>query len=299
MNEQKIPLLLPAPAKINLHLRVTAILENGMHELDTSFAFVDIADQLTFEPAGDIAVGCSVADLSGPDNLVHKVLVALRRQYGIGSGLHVHIDKQIPAQAGLGGGSSDAATAIIAANRLWQLGMSTDAMIEFAAPYGADIPCFLFGRASQAHGIGEKLLPYEQPLPTGSLLLAWPGTGLSTAAVFRQFDHSEAGRTLTLPGGADTMRRGPARLGENDLEASASALSPALARLLQHLRNHSQQAWMSGSGSACAALFDTSAEATAMAAQLQELGLASWTHAGRLLNSHPTRDNNDWGVAKR
>lgn len=292
-------LVLPAPAKINLHLRITAILESGMHELDTSFAYVDVTDSLCFEPAADLAVGCSVPELAGPDNLVYKVLAALRNRYGIRDGLHVHIDKRIPAQAGLGGGSSDAATAIIAANRLWQLGMPLDAMIEFAAPYGADIPCFLFGQASQAHGIGEKLQPYDKPMPAGSALLAWPGTGLSTAAVFRHFDHSEAGRTLTLPGATDTMRRGPARLGENDLEAAACALSPALARLLQHLRKHSQQAWMSGSGSACVALFDESGEASAMASQLQERGLASWTHAGRLLDTHPARDNNDWGVAKR
>jgi len=285
-------LTLPAPAKINLHLRVTAILANGMHELDTSFAYVDVADTLHFETADDLQVRCPVAGIDGADNLVYRVLEALRRQLGIENGLHVRIDKQLPAQAGLGGGSSDAATALLAANRLWQLGLGLPWLIDFATPFGADIPCFLFGEASHARGIGEKLQPYGEPLPDRSVLIAWPGIGLSTAAVFRHFDHSGTGRALTLPGGADTMRRGPAGLGENDLEASACALSPALERLLLHLRTHSQQAWMSGSGSACVALFDTPGETAAMALELNTLGLASWTHAGRLLARHPIRDEN-------
>jgi len=283
-------LTLPAPAKINLHLRITAILPSGMHELDTSFAYVDVADTLHVEPADELRVHCPAPGIDGADNLVHRVLEALRRQYRVEGGLSVRIDKQLPAQAGLGGGSSDAATALLAANRLWQLGLDLPTLIDFAAPFGADIPCFLFGEASRARGIGEQLQPYDAPLPDRAVLLAWPGTGLSTAAVFRHFDDSGAGRALTLHGGADTMRRGPAGLGENDLEASACALSPALAQLLLHLRTHSQQAWMSGSGSACVALFDSPGEAAAMALELKRLGLASWTHAGRLLARHPVRD---------
>ncbi|MFQ5582501.1 MAG: 4-(cytidine 5'-diphospho)-2-C-methyl-D-erythritol kinase, partial [Mariprofundaceae bacterium] len=178
----------PAPAKINLHLKVIGRRDDGLHELDTSFAFVDIADQLAVRPCSELKVSCSARHLEGEENLVHRALTAMRSQFGVNAGLEIHIEKHIPEQAGLGGGSSDAATAIMAANDIWQLGLSTDELIRFATPLGADIPCFLFGQASLACGIGEQLSVYPWPLPDGYFLLACPGDGLSTAEVFRHFD---------------------------------------------------------------------------------------------------------------
>jgi len=141
---------LPAPAKINLHLLITGRDARGFHLLDTSFAYVDAADVLHVGIADDIRVTCSDPRLNGEDNLVHRVLHALRERFDpqpgshVRRGLHVHIDKHLPSQAGLGGGSSDAATALLAANRLWGLNLDSAALIDFASPYGADIPCFLF-----------------------------------------------------------------------------------------------------------------------------------------------------------
>jgi len=293
-------LRLTAPAKINLHLYITAIRDDGMHELDTSFAFTEACDILSVEASDQIQVSCSKAHLGGEKNLVHKVLQAFRAKYGIGQGLKVHIEKLIPEQAGLGGGSSDAATALLAANRLWKIHASSEELIAFAAPYGADIPCFLFGKASMAHGIGEKLQPYPCKLPEKQLLLAWPGMGLSTAGVFRHFDQSVANghRTLTSPEGVDTIRRDLSSLGENDLEGSACSLSPEVSQLLQHLRNHSDKAWMSGSGSTCVALFDNRHQASDMADALKQLGLATWTHVGGMHDFHPLQ-REYWDVAKR
>jgi len=278
----------PAPAKINLHLRITRIRPDGMHELDTAFAYTDLCDRISMSMAEDIQVDCSESHLSGEKNLVFQILTAFRMKYGIAQGLHAYIDKHIPEQAGLGGGSSDAATALLAANRLWGVQASTDALIDFAALFGADIPCFIYGRASLARGIGEQMQDYPLPLPTGSLLLARPATGLSTPEVFRHFDSASGlDRSLTTPKALDTIRRDSPRLAENDLEASACSLNSGVARLLQCMRRHSSTVWMSGSGSACIALFDHHARANEVAALLKAQHLADWSHIGHIRRVHP------------
>jgi 4-diphosphocytidyl-2-C-methyl-D-erythritol kinase len=289
----------PAPAKINLHLRVGGILPDGRHALDTSFAFVDIADRLDIEPAAAIEVSCNRPHLSGPANLVHRVLEALAAEHGVAMGLKVHIDKQLPEQGGLGGGSSDAATALWVANRLWGLDLGSDALIRFAAPMGADIPCFLFGEASLARGVGEQLSPYPSPLPDTSILLAHPGEGLSTAEVFRRFDAlHKPPRTDTIAARSEQAAIGGIAIGENDLESVACAMSPGLSRLLAAMREHASTAWMSGSGSTCVALVGDAGQGRALAGELAKRGLAVWTHVGRMRRFHPLRDE-DWGVAKR
>lgn len=293
-------LILPAPAKINLHLHVTAIREDGMHELDTAFAYTDLCDLIHIEAADRLEVGCSRAHLAGEGNLVHRLLAAFAEHHGIDMGLRLFIDKHIPEQAGLGGGSSDAATALLAANKLWNVDASIPELIAFATPFGADIPCFLYGRASLARGIGEALQPYEWPLPKQALLLAWPGSGLSTAAVFKRFDADVASgqRSLTLPEALSTMRAVRPDLGANDLEPTASALSSAVKSLLAAMHPDGDPAWMSGSGSSCVALLGSTAAAEALAERLEQSGVASWTHVGRIIATHPL-EQLYWDVAKR
>lgn len=294
-----------APAKINLHLNITNILSDGRHELDTSFAFVDICDTLHITASKQLSVGCSIASLSGDNNLVFRVLQALKEQYSIPQGLDVYIDKKLPAEAGLGGGSSDAASALLAANQLWGLKLSKQDLIEFSACFGADIPCFLFGKASLATGIGEKLVPYPEAMPSTYICLARPANGLSTKAVFQHFDrqnskvfhaqkeiskHTSSQSPLTHQESADTIRaasQGKVSIGENALEKSATALLPEVGLLLQAMRQKVALAWMSGSGSTCIALCSTQQQALLLANNLQQDGLADWTHAGRLLNKHP------------
>ena len=278
-------LVLPAPAKINLYLRIGDILADGRHELDTAFAYSEAGDLLRFDTCDELRISCSRPHLDGEANLVHRLLAAFRDAHGVKQGLAVHIEKHLPEQSGLGGGSSDAATALLAANHLWGVHAPLEALIAFAAPFGADIPCFLYGRASRAGGIGEKLSDYPEPLPTKILLLAWPGAGLSTAEVFRRFD--ERARSLTTPEGVDTIRRDLPILGENDLEASACSLSPAVERLLAALRRKTDAAWMSGSGSACLGLFEERPTAEKVANELQQQRLATWTHVGNIMAMHP------------
>jgi len=280
-------LTLAAPAKINLYLYITAVHENGMHELDTAFAYTEACDRLSFKASKQLKVSCSQAHLGGEKNLVHQVLQAFRQEHHIMDGLNVHIDKFIPEQAGLGGGSSDAATAILAANKLWNIHAHTDELIDFATPFGADIPCFLYGKASLASGIGASLIDYPHILPHQTLLLARPQSGLSTAAVFKHFDN-----TLTTPNRLATMRRDSPSIGENDLEASACELNPDVARLLDFLRLQTDKAWMSGSGSTCVALFDSHQQARKVSDTLQQQSLASWTHTGNICDIHPMRASN-------
>lgn len=278
---------LPAPAKINLHLHINGRRSDGMHELDTGFAFTQAYDELHFTDSDTLQVTCSLPHLSGEKNLVFQLLKAFKTKHHIEQGLAIHINKKLPEQSGLGGGSSDAATALLAANHIWSTNISIEEMIEFAAPFGADIPCFLYGRASLARGIGEKLVDNPAPLPEQILLLAWPGSGLSTADVFRHFDSAD--HALTPSGGVDTMRRDSACLGSNDLEASACRLSPDVRRLLDCMRQQTKFAWMSGSGSACAALFDDEKQANAMAEKLKHQNLATWVHIGKIIAIHPVQ----------
>ncbi len=279
----------PAPAKINLHLLVTRTLENGYHELDTSFAYVDVEDELQISPSEKLIVTCSNPAFNGAHNLVYQVLDAFRKRYGITSGLEIHINKHLPDQAGLGGGSSDAATALMVANDHWELNLPVGDLIAFAAPFGADIPCFLFGKASLARGIGEQLTDYPDPLPEGTLLLAYPGIGLSTPAVFQCYD-SRIGNAgaLTHPDSADTIRGLSGRaIGNNDLESCACSISSEVVKLLEQMRSVSEHAWMSGSGSTCVALFTDQKQAENAARTLVEHKLATWTHIGKLLREHP------------
>jgi len=279
----------PAPAKINLHLKVTATLPNGYHELDTSFAYVDISDELIISPADELSVTCSKPHLNGEKNLVYRVLNAFRKQHGLSSGLSIHIDKHLPDQAGLGGGSSDAATALMIANSHWDVKRSKKELIEFATPFGADIPCFLFEKASLATGIGEQLSDYPGTLPAGFILLAYPGIGLSTPEVFNCYDRqANAAAALTHNDAIDTIRANsePA-IGDNDLEACACTLSTEVDELLKKMRIASDMAWMSGSGSTSVALFENRQRAQNTASMLLDRGLATWTHVGRLLKKHP------------
>ena len=279
-----------APAKINLHLAVTDILEHGFHALDTSFVYVDVYDVLTITLAEQLDVVCSEEALSGKKNLVYQVLDAFRDKFSVQQGLNVHIDKHLPAQAGLGGGSSDAATALMVANQLWEVGCTRDELIDFAKTFGADIPCFLFKQASLAQGIGEKLTPYVQPIPREYVVLAWPGMGVSTAAAFAHFDENEFHALTDEKAGAKVRARsdvGDFELGYNDLEKSALALCPPLKDLLSLMRQQAIRTWMSGSGSACVALCHSKEDAQKLVDLLQQKALVSWVHIGHLLPEHP------------
>lgn len=280
----------PAPAKVNLHLAVTGVTDDGYHTLDTSFVYVDVGDTLRIQLSECLQVHCSDTTLRGENNLVYQVLAAFRQKYKVTQGLDVFIDKKLPAMAGLGGGSSDAATALWVANQLWSVACSLEELIDFSVRFGADIPCFLYGRASQAYGIGEKLSVYQGAIPEQNIVLAWPGEGVSTAAAFSRFDQNKF-HALTDEKTVATVRArsGAASfdLGYNDLEKSAASLCSPLLAMLTAMKEKSERAWMSGSGSACVAVCHSSEEAYALAKELQKHKLATWIHVGHFLPKHP------------
>ncbi len=185
-----------APAKVNLFLRVVARRPDGFHELETVMAKLSLADELLFEPSADtnieltvrLAYPCSLGAMEIPataDNLVYKAADLLRQETGITRGIRIALTKHVPAAAGLGGGSSDAATTLVTLNRLWNLGLSNADLCVLAARLGSDVPFFIADDAcALCTGRGEKMEPIavRQCL---HLVLAKPRTGLSTAAVYK------------------------------------------------------------------------------------------------------------------
>ena len=174
----------PAPAKINLFLHVLGRRRDGYHELQTLFQFLDLCDELTFAPNREGRVRRTGGNTGVPEerDLAVRAARLLREAAGVRTGVDIGIRKRIPAGSGLGGGSSDAATVLVALNRLWRLGFGLDALAGLGERLGADVPVFVHGRAAWAEGIGERLRPalLEEP----DYLVVVPPCRVSTAEIF-------------------------------------------------------------------------------------------------------------------
>lgn len=241
---------LPAPAKLNLHLRVTGRRADGYHLLDSRMVFVDWSDTLHVErrPGGALSRADAGDGADGPlpaDDLVIRAARALQRASGTGQGAHVVLEKRVPSGAGMGGGSSDAATALLALNRLWGLDWPLERLLPLGLALGADVPFFLGGRASDVSGIGEILAPVD--VEPAWYAVVRPTVALPTADVFRA-----AARIAGFSSDASSIECG-GREG-NDLEAAALAVSGAaggdLAEAFALWRGAFGTARMTGSGSA-------------------------------------------------
>lgn len=178
----------PAPAKLNLFLYITGRREDGYHELQTLFQFIDLCDYLTVTPnlSGKITLSPNIEGLALEDNLIYKAAMILKTHTAENNGAHINLEKNLPMGGGLGGGSSDAATTLVALNYHWNVNLTKTKLAEIGLKLGADVPVFIFGRAAIAEGIGEKLSPVypaEQ-----SYLIAVPDCHISTAAVFQASD---------------------------------------------------------------------------------------------------------------
>jgi 4-diphosphocytidyl-2-C-methyl-D-erythritol kinase len=251
-----------APAKVNLYLHVTGRRADGYHLLDSLVAFVDIGDRLRAEPAKSLSLavdGPESADLAaiGDDNLVLRAARLLADRAGITAGAAMHLDKHLPVAAGIGGGSSDAAAALLALKRLWRISLEDEPLRALGARLGADVPACLYGRAVWVGGIGERLEP-AGPLPEAGILLVNPRTALPTAAVFdaRRGPFGHVVRFAPMPSEASALAHAlmPCR---NDLTEAAIGLVPEIAAVLARLGSLSGSllARMSGAGATCFALF--------------------------------------------
>ncbi len=242
---------LPAPAKLNLFLHVTGRRADGMHLLESHFILIDLADLLDFEvlkTAEIVRTGDTVGDPE-KDLCVRAARllqeVSLSRT-GKTPGARIHVVKNIPAGAGLGGGSSDAALTLMALNRLWGLDLTRDELIELGAKLGADIPFFIFGRDAFAAGIGEQLTPLA--VPDALWVVAMPSTPTSTAAVFADPALTRNTKSLKISALSEKLlHQWPQLAGRNDLEEAACRINPDIARARSIL---GEGARMTGSGSA-------------------------------------------------
>lgn len=240
---------LPAPAKLNLFLHVTGRRPDGFHLLQSAFVLIDWCDTLHVELRG--GPGLSREDLGAalpPDDLVLRAAHALRAATGCTQGAHIAIDKKVPAQAGMGGGSSDAATTLLALNRLWNLGLTLPQLEAIGLQLGADVPFFLRGRSAWVEGIGERITPLD--LPPAQFLVVKPPAGLATVEIFRDPGLRRDTEAATISGFAAD----PYGFGRNDLQAVAERLCPDVKQALQWLGSQGLQGRMTGSGSAVFAL---------------------------------------------
>jgi 4-diphosphocytidyl-2-C-methyl-D-erythritol kinase len=235
----------PAPAKLNLFLHVTGRRPDGMHLLQSAFMLIDWCDTLHFElrPGGAI----SREDLSRPlppDDLVLQAARALQSATGTPHGAHISVAKRVPEQAGMGGGSSDAASCLLALNRLWGLGLPVSALARIGLALGADVPFFLGGRNAWAEGIGEDLQPLD--LPPARFAVVKPAEGLATASIFGDAQLKRDTQAAIISGFAAN----PWGFGHNDLQAVAQRLCPGVTQALQWLESQGLAGRMTGSGSA-------------------------------------------------
>jgi 4-diphosphocytidyl-2-C-methyl-D-erythritol kinase len=279
----------PAPAKLNLMLHIVGRRPDGYHELQTVFQLIDLCDRVRITPRDD----CRITRPKGPpgvpedQDLVVRAARALQSASGTRLGAEIEISKVIPMGGGLGGGSSDAATTLVALNQIWKIGLSSGKIAEIGATLGADVPVFVHGRSAWGEGVGERLVPVEVPGESWFLVI-FPGVQVPTAAVFQAPELTRNSPPTTMRGFLETG-------GRNDCEAVVRARFPAVAEALDWLARYAP-ARLTGTGSCVFAKFPRAADAERVAARVPD----EWrAFVARGLSESPLLDSlSSWGVAK-
>ncbi len=253
-----------APAKINLFLHITGQRQDGYHNLQTVFQLLDYADKIHIKPTsnGKLRRISHIANVSEQEDLCIRAAQALQQATGSSSkGVEIDIEKHIPMGGGLGGGSSDAATILLALNQLWDLHLSRESLMEIGLTLGADVPIFIFGKNAWAEGIGEILNPLT--LPTQYYVVLTPPVHVSTAQIFAHSRLTKDTKTLKI---ADFSNGGNSSLFRNDLEKVVCKEFSAVATTIKWL-NQFGQARMSGSGASVFVAVNSLAKANDIFAQ--------------------------------
>ena len=275
----------PAPAKLNLFLHVVGRREDGYHLLQSVFQLIDLTDTLHFDLRDDDHINrvTELASVPEDQDLVIRAAKLLKDVALAGGrdvpGVDIGLDKRIPMGGGLGGGSSDAATALLALNHLWQLKLSRSELMKLGLRLGADVPFFLLGQNAFAEGVGEQLTPLT--IPSAWYVLIHPGVSVTTPSVFGAAELTRNTKVVKM---ADFSAR-PLGFGKNDLQAVVVRAFPAVADALNWLSLHGQ-ARMTGSGACVFARFDTESEAKAV---LQQLPTQWQGWIVRSLDHHPLK----------
>lgn len=239
----------PAPAKLNLFLHITGRRADGYHLLQSVFMLIDWCDTLHFTRRTDGRI--TREDLGAPlpeTDLIVRAARALQQATGCSDGAHIGVLKSVPSQAGMGGGSSDAASTLLALNRLWGLGLSRGALQKIGLALGADIPFFLCGGNAWVQGIGETIAPLEKAhqLPQARFAVVKPAAGLETKTIFSSPSLKRDSDSATILGFAAAHFD----FGRNDLQPVAEALCPDVTQAIEWLGKRGLQGRMTGSGSA-------------------------------------------------
>ena len=258
-----ISLSVAAPAKLNLFLHITGRRADGYHELQTLFQLLDFGDTLHFEATGDGELVLDGPDLgiAAEDNLILRAARLLRADPDAGA--RIRLDKRIPAGGGLGGGSSDAASTLLALNHLWQLGHSNAALQTMGRELGADVPVFVAGHSAWAEGIGERLTPVE--LPERWYLVISPDCHVATSEIFSRAELTRNSPPITIA----AFFAGDSR---NDCQPVVRSLYPEVDNALIWLEKVGD-ARLTGTGACVFASFHSRAEAEAVRQQMP----AGWT----------------------
>jgi 4-diphosphocytidyl-2-C-methyl-D-erythritol kinase len=243
----------PAPAKLNLFLHITGQRPDGYHLLQSVFMLIDWCDTLHFElrTDGQISrddINADSLEQLPAEDLTVRAAKALQQACGTTLGAHIRLEKRIPSQAGMGGGSSDAASCLLALQRLWGVTLPRSNLLAIALSLGADVPFFLFGGNAWVEGVGEKMTPVS--LPTADFLVVKPPLGVSTPSIFKSPNLKRDTETATILGFAANDKPEIFGFGHNDLQPVAQELCPQITQSLNWLSSKQLKGRMTGSGSA-------------------------------------------------
>lgn len=240
---------LPAPAKLNLFLHVTGRRADGYHLLQTLFRFVSLADRLDIDTRADgqIVRETDMQGVAHDDDLVVRAARLLQQTTGTRQGAQIQVRKQIPSGAGLGGGSSDAATVLMALNRLWRTGLSRVQLMQLGLQLGADVPVFIFGQNAFAEGVGELLTPVD--LPHGAFLIVEPAQSVPTQGIFQAPDLTRDTEPVKIMDFSEYQMITRLGFGHNDLQPVVLNRFPVVRQTHDWLEQAGFKARMTGSGS--------------------------------------------------
>ncbi|CAG7857045.1 4-diphosphocytidyl-2-C-methyl-D-erythritol kinase [biofilm metagenome] len=255
----------PAPAKLNLMLRIVGQRPDGYHLLQTVFQFVELCDWLTFHPLdkGEVKLLKTIPGVLEAEDLTVRAAKLLQAETGCKLGACIEVEKNLPMGGGLGGGSSDAATTLIALNKLWELHLTTEKLLKMGLSLGADVPVFIYGHASWGEGVGEQLK--EINIPEQWLVILKPDCHVNTKEIFSAKDLTRNSKSIKMPDFIAGDRR-------NDCLETVCRLYPAVGEALADLSQYSE-ARLTGTGACVFAEFESYDKAVAAFSQLK----AKWT----------------------
>lgn len=269
-----------APAKLNLDLRITGRRDDGYHRLESVFTLIDLCDTIYLRARSDgqVVLHTPTEGCRAEDDLTHRAACALQRHAPSGSGVDIGLHKRIPMGAGLGGGSSDAATVLMALNRLWLCGLTKQALMDLGLQLGADVPFFVFGQNAFARGVGEELYPLS--LPKQWYVIIKPPVHVSTAVIFSHKDLTRDSKPSIMP-----VFQTPQHW-RNDMQSVVLFEYPQVKAAFDVLAHYGRP-MMSGSGACVFLRFDNEAAAQAV---YQTVSPTHQTYLAASLASHPFYD---------